>query len=109
VAFWKQIQPGEARLSSHVMELCYRLPPGAQSLQVAMQLSKTLLYIHEYPPDAHRGFDIAATRVVAAVEGPDAAMAALHCLDTTKKHWLLYAVRCHSNQCMLAYHSLANY
>jgi hypothetical protein len=92
VAFWKRIEPGEARLSMHTLEMCYRMPAGAQELHVTMQLSKTLLYIDEYPPDPHRGFDITGTRVLSAVEGTQAQAVAVSCMKATKQHWLLHAV-----------------
>lgn len=85
-AFWWRLQPGEARESMHIIDACFHLPAHARKLRVSMLLTKTLLYVHEYPPDAHRGFDIAGTRVVSAVEGWSAS--AQRCSAMLEASWL---------------------
>lgn len=49
----------------HVLEMCVRMPADVSQITVHAALSKSLLYVSEYPPDPHRGFDLAATRVYA--------------------------------------------
>ena len=49
----------------HSLELCLYLPEHGSQLTVSASMGKTLLYVHEYPPDAHRGYDVPATRVFA--------------------------------------------
>lgn len=96
--FWRKLEPGEARESMHTLQMCFDLPAGAAHVQASMQLTKTLLYVHEYPPDAHRGFDIAATRVLAAEAGACAAADAAACAEAAQKHWLADVV------CACAWH-----
>jgi Gpi16 subunit, GPI transamidase component len=77
----------------HRVEVCLRLPAAAAGAQISMLLTKTLLYVHEYPPDAHRGFDIAGTRVVAALEGSASAASAARCRAMLDANWLADLVR----------------
>jgi hypothetical protein len=64
-----RLEPGEARKSMHMIEMCFRLPRDNKIIAITVQFSKTLLYFDDYPPDSHRGFDIAASRVFVAPEG----------------------------------------
>lgn len=66
LAFWTQIIPGLDRERMHVIEFCFELQPASTVVTISVDVSKTLLYLEEYPPDAHRGFDISPTRVTVA-------------------------------------------
>ena len=88
VAFWWRLEPGVARQSMHRIELCLRLPSTARTAQVSLLLTKTLLYVHEYPPDAHRGFDIAGTRVVVAEQATGGSFGATRCRSLLQASWL---------------------
>ena len=91
-AFWWHLAPGQARKSMHTMEVCLRLPAAAQRLDIAMELTKTLLYVHEYPPDSHRGLDVASARILATVEEESPA-SAQRCADMQASSWLNGTVR----------------
>ncbi|KXZ47079.1 hypothetical protein GPECTOR_38g316 [Gonium pectorale] len=57
------VQPAVARSSPGVLDICLRAPPEVAELQLRLDFSKAFLTAFEYPPDAHRGFDVPAARV----------------------------------------------
>lgn len=65
------ITPAQDRQSPLIMDLCFHVPPGVQHVGLKAQFTKGFLGVFEYPPDAHRGFDVAAAwvRWTSPVEG----------------------------------------
>jgi hypothetical protein len=50
-----------------VLNLCLALPAGLRSVTLSAQFSKAFLTVAEYPPDAHRGFDVPAAKITFGV------------------------------------------
>eukprot|EP00892_Ulva_mutabilis_P008756 jgi/Ulvmu1/6252/UM028_0110.1 len=76
LVFWARIEPGIDRERMHVIEACFVMQPTWSVVTLSVDVTKTLLYLEEYPPDAHRGFDISPTRVSVAHADPTSHTAA---------------------------------
>ncbi|EFJ52494.1 hypothetical protein VOLCADRAFT_102993 [Volvox carteri f. nagariensis] len=59
----QQVRPAVQRSSPGVLDLCLRVPPTVAEVQLRIAFSKAFLTVFEYPPDAHRGFDVPAALV----------------------------------------------
>ncbi|GLI64049.1 hypothetical protein VaNZ11_007211, partial [Volvox africanus] len=59
----QQVRPAVQRSSPGVVDLCLRVPPAVAEVQLRVAFSKAFLTVFEYPPDAHRGFDVPAAVV----------------------------------------------
>ena len=57
-------QPGRDRLHPHQIELIFTIPPRT-TVEFGVDFDLTLLKWTEYPPDAHRGFDVAPAVIAA--------------------------------------------
>ena len=53
------LQPAELRGKPSILEVCIRMPPRS-TYRLYMEYEKSFLHYSEYPPDAHRGFDLSA-------------------------------------------------
>ncbi|KIY99334.1 GPI transamidase component PIG-T [Monoraphidium neglectum] len=73
----RHVSPAADRARPLVLDLCIELPAGAREAVLAVQFSKAFLHVFEWPPDAHRGFDVPAALVTYAPLGADGAAAAL--------------------------------
>lgn len=56
----RYISPAVDRARPLVLDLCLALPAAARSVTLSAEFSKAFLHVFEYPPDAHRGFDVPA-------------------------------------------------
>jgi len=65
----RHISPALDRARPLVLDLCLDLPGGAREAVLALQFSKAFLHVFEWPPDAHRGFDVPAAVVTYAPGG----------------------------------------
>lgn len=59
----RHVRPATARASPGVLDLCLVMPPSVSELRLRLDFSKAFLTAFEYPPDAHRGFDVPAALV----------------------------------------------
>ncbi|KAG2432868.1 hypothetical protein HXX76_008600 [Chlamydomonas incerta] len=59
----RHVRPATARASPGVLDLCLAAPPSVSELRLRLEFSKAFLTAFEYPPDAHRGFDVPAALV----------------------------------------------
>ncbi|WIA17204.1 hypothetical protein OEZ85_014084 [Tetradesmus obliquus] len=59
----RHITPARDRTRPLVLNMCLALPAAATTLTLSAQFSKAFLTVAEYPPDAHRGFDVPAAQV----------------------------------------------
>jgi phosphatidylinositol glycan class T len=59
----QRVQPAVQRASPGVLDLCLQVPAAVAEVQLRLDFSKVFLTVFEYPPDAHRGFDIPAALV----------------------------------------------
>ncbi|WIA37427.1 hypothetical protein OEZ86_014351 [Tetradesmus obliquus] len=59
----RHITPARDRTRPLVLNMCLALPAAARTLTLSAQFSKAFLTVAEYPPDAHRGFDVPAAQV----------------------------------------------
>jgi hypothetical protein len=59
---WVRLVPAKDRIRPAVVEYFLTLPPST-TLQVVAEYDLALLYFFEYPPDAHRGYDVGAAAV----------------------------------------------
>ncbi len=59
----RRVQPARGRTAPAVLDLCLHVPPHVGALELSVRFSKGFLTVGEYPPDAHRGFDIPAAVV----------------------------------------------
>lgn len=88
LAFWTRIDPGVDRVRMHVIEFCFEMLPAWDVVTMSVDVSKTLLYLEEYPPDAHRGFDISPTRVsVAHVDSTSPQPVQTGCWEDAKRSY----------------------
>lgn len=71
----RHISPAADRQRPLVLDLCLELPVGAREAVLTFEFSKAFLHVFEWPPDAHRGFDVPAAVVsyVPLVGGPGGA------------------------------------
>lgn len=63
----RRVLPARGRAAPAVLDLCLHVPPRVGALELSLRFSKGFLTVGEYPPDAHRGFDIPSA-VVSYVE-----------------------------------------
>jgi hypothetical protein len=63
----RHITPAQDRSQPLVLNLCLALPAGFRSVTLSAQFSKMFLTVAEYPPDAHRGFDVPAAKITFGV------------------------------------------
>lgn len=54
----KRIVPAPDRTSHTTWELCLHVPRVTAAASLSFQITKAFLTVPEYPPDAHRGFDL---------------------------------------------------
>lgn len=88
LAFWTRIDPGLDRVRMHVIEFCFEMQPAWDVVTVSVDVGKTLLCLEEYPPDAHRGFDISPTRVsVAPVDSMTPQLDQQGCWEDAKRRY----------------------
>ncbi|GIL71952.1 hypothetical protein Vretifemale_2387 [Volvox reticuliferus] len=59
----QHVRPAVQRSSPGVVDICMRVPPAIAEVQMRVAFSKAFLTVFEYPPDAHRGFDVPAAVV----------------------------------------------
>ncbi|KAG2448857.1 hypothetical protein HYH02_006208 [Chlamydomonas schloesseri] len=59
----RHVRPATARASPGVVDLCLAASPDVSELRLRLDFSKAFLTAFEYPPDAHRGFDVPAALV----------------------------------------------
>jgi hypothetical protein len=63
----RHITAARDRSQPLVLNLCLALPAGFRTVTLSAQFSKAFLTIAEYPPDAHRGFDVPAAKITFGV------------------------------------------
>ncbi|KAG2501150.1 hypothetical protein HYH03_000965 [Edaphochlamys debaryana] len=59
----QSIRPAAQRASPGVLDVCLHVPPHVRSVVLQLAFTKAFLTAFEYPPDAHRGFDVPAAVV----------------------------------------------
>ena len=62
----RHVAPAADRARPLALELCLALPARAREAALEAQFSKAFLHVFEWPPDAHRGFDVPAAVVTYA-------------------------------------------
>jgi hypothetical protein len=62
----RHVAPASDRAAPLTLDLCLELPAGASEAALSVQFSKAFLHVFEWPPDAHRGFDVPAAVVTYA-------------------------------------------
>ncbi|PNH07978.1 GPI transamidase component PIG-T, partial [Tetrabaena socialis] len=80
------VRPALQRASPGVLDVCLHVPAHVAELRLLMGFSKGFLTAFEYPPDAHRGFDIPAALVSFAWPGPDPDRLATPALQWRRMH-----------------------
>ncbi|GAU91759.1 hypothetical protein RvY_03955 [Ramazzottius varieornatus] len=63
-------RPARDRIAPHHIELLFDIP-SASSIEFAVEFDLTLLKWTEYPPDAHRGFDVPPAVVAVMLKSPE--------------------------------------
>ncbi|KAI8464451.1 MAG: Gpi16 subunit, GPI transamidase component-domain-containing protein [Monoraphidium minutum] len=65
----RHVSPAADRARPLVLDLCLDLPADARRAALSMEFSTAFLHVFEWPPDAHRGFDVPAAIVTYAPRG----------------------------------------